>query len=123
MRSQRTPSAIWGTDAERMSRKSGRRFSGKDMRNCENLLLGRARLPGGKRRPMVASAGRLGREHAMPSIRAAVLLAAVFLSETAAAQGDFYAGRQIDMFIGTPTGGGYDQYGRLLGRHMSRYIP
>jgi tripartite-type tricarboxylate transporter receptor subunit TctC len=36
---------------------------------------------------------------------------------------EFYSGKQIDMFIGTPTGGGYDQYGRLLGRHMSRHIP
>ncbi len=36
---------------------------------------------------------------------------------------DFYKGKQIDMFIGTPAGGGYDQYGRLLGRHMSKYIP
>jgi tripartite-type tricarboxylate transporter receptor subunit TctC len=36
---------------------------------------------------------------------------------------EFYKGRQIDMFIGTPAGGGYDQYGRLLGRHMSRHIP
>jgi tripartite-type tricarboxylate transporter receptor subunit TctC len=36
---------------------------------------------------------------------------------------DFYKGRQIDMFIGTPAGGGYDQYGRLLGRYMSKYIP
>jgi tripartite-type tricarboxylate transporter receptor subunit TctC len=36
---------------------------------------------------------------------------------------DFYNGKQIDMYIGTPAGGGYDQYGRLLARHMSRYIP
>src|SRR5262245_32474829 len=57
--------------------------------------------------------------------RAAALLAAVLSPSAATAQpaGDFYAGKQIDMFIGTPTGGGYDQYGRLLGRHMSRYIP
>ena len=41
----------------------------------------------------------------------------------AAGVADFYKGKQIDMFIGTPTGGGYDQYGRLLGRHMSRHIP
>src|SRR5688572_26532178 len=42
---------------------------------------------------------------------------------TAQPAADFYKGKQIDMFIGTPTGGGYDQYGRLLGRHMSKYIP
>jgi len=57
--------------------------------------------------------------------RAAALFAAVLFPGAAAAQSaaDFYTGKQIDMFIGTPTGGGYDQYGRLLGRHMSRYIP
>jgi tripartite-type tricarboxylate transporter receptor subunit TctC len=42
---------------------------------------------------------------------------------TAQPAGEFYKGKQIDMFIGTPAGGGYDQYGRLLGRHMSKYIP
>jgi tripartite-type tricarboxylate transporter receptor subunit TctC len=53
----------------------------------------------------------------------AASLAAIALSVgTAAAQPDFYKGKTIDMFIGTPTGGGYDQYGRLLGRHMSRHI-
>ena len=58
--------------------------------------------------------------------RAASLAVTVVLSAgSAAAQpaSEFYKGKQIDMFIGTPTGGGYDQYGRLLGRHMSRHIP
>ena len=51
--------------------------------------------------------------------------ASVLACGSAAAQpaAEFYNGKQIDMFIGTPAGGGYDQYGRLLGRHMSRYIP
>ena len=52
-------------------------------------------------------------------------LAGILAAGGAAAQPatDFYKGKQIDMFIGTPAGGGYDQYGRLLGRHMSKYIP
>ena len=37
--------------------------------------------------------------------------------------GDFYRGKQIEMYLGSSVGGGYDQYGRLLGRHMSRHIP
>ncbi|MGH6768465.1 MAG: Bug family tripartite tricarboxylate transporter substrate binding protein [Xanthobacteraceae bacterium] len=51
--------------------------------------------------------------------------AGMFLPGVAIAQpaAEFYQGKQIDMFIGTPGGGGYDQYGRLLGRHMSRHIP
>ena len=35
----------------------------------------------------------------------------------------FYKGRQINMFIASAVGGGYDAYARLVGRHMSRYIP
>ena len=36
---------------------------------------------------------------------------------------DFYAGKQITLYIGTTTGGGYDAYGRLLARHLGRHIP
>lgn len=36
---------------------------------------------------------------------------------------EFFKGKQIDLFIGSPPGGGYDQYARLLGRHMGRHIP
>ncbi len=35
----------------------------------------------------------------------------------------FYKGRQISMYIGSAVGGGYDAYARLLGRHISKYIP
>ena len=35
----------------------------------------------------------------------------------------FYRGRQITMLIATSPGGGYDTYGRLLGRHLGRHIP
>ena len=34
-----------------------------------------------------------------------------------------YKGRNIDLVIGGDVGGGYDIYGRALGRHMSKYIP
>jgi tripartite-type tricarboxylate transporter receptor subunit TctC len=56
---------------------------------------------------------------------AALATVAVLISIPVAAQSatDFYGGKQIDMFIGTPTGGGYDQYGRLLAHHMGRHIP
>ncbi len=54
---------------------------------------------------------------------AASVVGLLLTGGAANAQPDFYKGKTIDMFIGTPTGGGYDQYGRLLGRHMSRHIP
>src|SRR5262245_20206105 len=41
----------------------------------------------------------------------------------AQAPADFYKGKTIDLYIGTSVGGGYDAYGRMLARHMSRYMP
>jgi tripartite-type tricarboxylate transporter receptor subunit TctC len=37
--------------------------------------------------------------------------------------GDFYRGKQIRFIIRTTPGGDYDQYTRLLARHMGRHIP
>ena len=36
---------------------------------------------------------------------------------------DFFAGKQISLFIGTTAGGGYDLYARALARHMGGHIP
>jgi tripartite-type tricarboxylate transporter receptor subunit TctC len=36
---------------------------------------------------------------------------------------DYYAGKQVKVIVGAPAGGGYDVYGRLLGRHIGRHIP
>src|SRR5258708_3541160 len=41
----------------------------------------------------------------------------------AQAPAEFYRGRSIDLYIGTSVGGGYDAYGRMLARHMSKYMP
>ena len=41
----------------------------------------------------------------------------------AQAPAEFYKGRSIDLYIGTSVGGGYDAYGRMLARHMSKYVP
>lgn len=35
---------------------------------------------------------------------------------------DFYRGKTITLLVGSAEGGGYDQYARLLARHMGRYI-
>ena len=42
---------------------------------------------------------------------------------TSAAAGDYYAGKNIDLLIGAPPGGGYDIYARALARHYGRHIP
>lgn len=36
---------------------------------------------------------------------------------------DFYKGKTIELHIGYTSGGGYDIYGRIIGRHMGRHIP
>ena len=53
----------------------------------------------------------------------ALLLAAA--TPFAAAQGvaDFYKNRNVDEYIGYSTGGAYDFYARVIGRHMGAHIP
>jgi tripartite-type tricarboxylate transporter receptor subunit TctC len=36
---------------------------------------------------------------------------------------DFYRGRTITVYVGSGPGGGYDAYGRLLARHLGRFMP
>ena len=45
------------------------------------------------------------------------------LTASADAIEDFYKGKQIRLILGFDTGGGDDTYGRLLARHMPKYIP
>ena len=47
------------------------------------------------------------------------------LAGTAAADpvADFYKGKQMQFIIRSNAGGGYDQYSRLLGRHIVKHIP
>jgi tripartite-type tricarboxylate transporter receptor subunit TctC len=35
----------------------------------------------------------------------------------------FYRGKTLNIIVGGAAGGGYDNYGRALGRHMSKYLP
>ena len=56
---------------------------------------------------------------------AVVLAAATALPAGAAAQSaaDFFRGKRINLYVSSTVGGGYDQYARLLARHIVRYIP
>lgn len=55
----------------------------------------------------------------------ALASAALALASPASAQSpaDFYKGKKIDLYVGYSAGGGYDVYGRMLARHMSKHIP
>ena len=36
---------------------------------------------------------------------------------------DFYKGKTLEVYVGYGPGGGYDQYGRLLARHIGKHLP
>jgi len=52
---------------------------------------------------------------------AAVLAAS--LVQPALAQDGFYRGKTVTIVVGYSAGGGYDQYARLVARHLGRHIP
>jgi tripartite-type tricarboxylate transporter receptor subunit TctC len=50
-------------------------------------------------------------------------IAAVAHAAPAAAQQDFYAGKQVTYLVGAGVGGGYDRQARATARHLARHIP
>jgi tripartite-type tricarboxylate transporter receptor subunit TctC len=52
-----------------------------------------------------------------------LMLLPLLAAARGAAAADFYAGRQIDLIVGSGPGGGYDTYARLLAQHLARYLP
>jgi tripartite-type tricarboxylate transporter receptor subunit TctC len=70
-------------------------------------------------------------EHGRSKLRALVrrlsqilpIVAALFAVPLSATAQDFYRGKTLSLVVGYAVGGGYDQYARLLARHMERYIP
>src|SRR5262245_64564587 len=65
-------------------------------------------------RPLVRSTGLLG---------VITLAAAATLAAPALAQEPNFAGRNVTMVIGFGPGGGYDQWGRVVARHIGKYLP
>lgn len=69
-----------------------------------------------------------------PTLASTLLAALCFAGHGLAAQAaktgfdeksvaDFYRGKTVRIIVGFSAGGGYDQYSRLIGRHLSKYIP
>src|ERR1700741_3739591 len=52
-----------------------------------------------------------------------VLVLAPTATQHTAAQDSFYKGRTVTIVVGYSAGGGYDQYARLVARHLGRQIP
>ncbi len=63
----------------------------------------------------------------LASAVATAAIAAPFTAGTAHADmkdvENFFSGKQITMYIGYSAGGGYDAYGRIVARHITRHIP
>ncbi|MDP4594018.1 MAG: tripartite tricarboxylate transporter substrate-binding protein [Beijerinckiaceae bacterium] len=59
-------------------------------------------------------------------MRIKVYLAAAFFAASAVCSMAFaqtYTGNKITLIVGSPPGGGYDFYSRILSRHMPKYLP
>src|SRR6476660_9735740 len=53
-----------------------------------------------------------------------LLLAASVVAEARAqTPAEFYKGKQITLVTSASVGGGYDQYARILAKHMPKFIP
>lgn len=60
------------------------------------------------------------------SASSVVMVIAAFVTSPAMAQdaiADFYRGKTVTIAAGSSAGGGLDTYGRLVGRHLGRFIP
>src|SRR4051795_4658610 len=51
------------------------------------------------------------------------VLASLSATARADAIADFYRGKDLRLIISSTVGGGYDQYGRTIARHLGRHIP
>lgn len=54
---------------------------------------------------------------------ALVLGAGVLGASGAAGQENFFAGKRVNIIVGTAAGGGYDTYSRMIARYMPAHIP
>jgi tripartite-type tricarboxylate transporter receptor subunit TctC len=57
------------------------------------------------------------------SFRKLIVAAVVAIGAITPAAANYYAGKTIEFIIGTPPGGGYDIYARLVARHFPKHIP
>ncbi len=58
----------------------------------------------------------------LAAVGAAITIIAAGIADKAHAE-DFYKGKTLRIIVGSSAGGGYDAYGRLVGRYIGQYIP
>lgn len=61
-------------------------------------------------------------QHARALVPATAAALLVFAAQPVVAK-DFYAGKTVEITIGAGVGGGYDRYGRTVGRYLVKYLP
>jgi len=71
----------------------------------------------------IASLPRLAGRICIQAVASVAGAAALLWPPQAPAAEDFFAGKQIEVIVGSAVGGGYDAYARFLARHMGRFIP
>src|SRR6516225_9320460 len=86
------------------------------------------RSSGLREQPVRSGVQREARVRTLRRLLPIALVAALgFTAVPAPAQADpiadFYAGKTVQLIIGYAPGAGYDEYARLLGRHIGRHIP
>ena len=59
----------------------------------------------------------------IPSLIASLSLAACLAPANAQDPAAFYRGRTVSLQVGSAAGDGYDQYARVIARHIGKYIP
>ena len=59
----------------------------------------------------------------MISFLSLLITALVMLHPLMATAASYYEGQTITIVVGYKPGGGYDQYARLLAKHLPKYIP
>jgi tripartite-type tricarboxylate transporter receptor subunit TctC len=57
------------------------------------------------------------------AVPAALIVVLIVLIRAPARAADFYAGKTIEIVVGSDAGGGFDIYARTLARHMPSHIP
>jgi tripartite-type tricarboxylate transporter receptor subunit TctC len=60
---------------------------------------------------------------AVVAAKIAIMTAMVASAQAQDSVAQFYRGKQINLYVGSTAGGGYDSYARLLARKLSSYIP
>src|SRR4051812_1536010 len=64
-----------------------------------------------------------GRRFGAVCVAAMLLVAAGASSASAQSPANFYAGKTINLIVGSTPGGYYDVAGRVVARHFGQYIP